>query len=179
MMKALLIVYLLIFIFVSLGIGQEAIKTGLKISSPAFEHNGQIPSKYTCDGPNLNPLLRIENVPPNTKSFALIFDDMDAPRGSYVHWILWNIDPGVKEIKENSIPEGVVQGLNDFKENNYGGPCPPTRAHRYVFRVYALDVRLNLESRSAKVDLEKAMKGHIISQAQMIGSYKRVGPSKK
>jgi Raf kinase inhibitor-like YbhB/YbcL family protein len=178
-MKPLWVVYFLLFIFVSHGTGQEAVKAGFKISSPAFENNGKIPSKYTCDGPNLNPLLRVESVPPNTKSLALIFDDMDAPRGSYVHWILWNIDPGVKEIKENSIPEGAVQGLNDFKKNNYGGPCPPTRAHRYVFRIYALDVRLNLESLSTKVDLEKTMKGHIISQAQLIGAYKKIGASQK
>lgn len=175
--------YILLFLsiyFVSSALSQEAAKRGgLKISSPVFEDNGQIPEKYTCDGVNINPTLKIENVPLNAKSIALIFDDTDAPRGSYVHWILWNIDPGITEIKENSVPEGAIQGMNDFKKNNYGGPCPPRRAHRYLFKAYALDVRLNLDSRSTKVDLEKAMKGHILSEGQLTGTYKRKSsPSK-
>jgi len=167
-----------LFIFtvflVSYSLGQEAIKPeGLKISSPIVEDGGQIPRKYTCDGVNVNPTLKIENIPIKTNSLALVFDDVDGPRGSYVHWILWNIDPGTKEIKENSIPKGAVQGRNDFKKNNYGGPCPPSRAHRYLFKIYALDVRLNLNPNSTKTDLEKAMKGHVIAQAQLVGVYKR------
>ena len=98
----------------------EQRQNGFKISSSAFENSGQIPKKYTCDGVNVNPSLKIENVPSNTKSLALVFDDMDAPRGTYVHWILWNINPNIKEIKENSVPEGAVQGMNDFKKPNYG-----------------------------------------------------------
>jgi Raf kinase inhibitor-like YbhB/YbcL family protein len=145
----------------------------LKISSPVFDNNGQIPIRYGCGGENVNPLLEIENVPSKTKSLALIFDDQDAPKGSYVHWILWNIHPGTKEIKENSVPDGAVQGLNDFKKNKYGGPCPPKRPHRYVFKLYALDVRLQLSSKSTKAHLEKAMKGHIVAQAQLTGVYKR------
>ena len=156
------------------AMAQETSKTGvLKISSPAFEKDAQIPSKYGCAGENVNPSLRIDHVPQGTKSLALIFDDKDAPGGSYVHWILWNIPPGTKVIKENSVPEEAVQGKNDFKKNSYGGPCPPTRPHRYLFNLYALDVRLNLGPTSSKAALEKEMQGHILGQAQLTGTYKR------
>jgi Raf kinase inhibitor-like YbhB/YbcL family protein len=156
------------------AMAQETPKTGvLKISSPAFEKDGQIPSKYGCAGANVNPALRIDHVPQGTKSLALIFDDKDAPGGSYVHWILWNIPPGTKVIKENSVPEEAVQGKNDFKKNSYGGPCPPTRPHRYLFKLYALDVPLNLDPTSSKAALEKEMQGHILGQAQLTGAYKR------
>jgi Raf kinase inhibitor-like YbhB/YbcL family protein len=172
-MKILMLAAFILSFVVSHGIGQEAVKTGFKISSLAFENNGQIPAKYTCDGTNVNPPLKIENTPSHAKSLALVFDDTDAPRGSYVHWILWNIDPGVKEIKENSVPEGAIRGMNDFKKNHYGGPCPPRRAHKYVFKIYALDTRLDLSPNSTKTDLEKAMKGHILAQAQWMGTYKK------
>jgi Raf kinase inhibitor-like YbhB/YbcL family protein len=167
------LVFLQVFVF-SYAMGQSVTKVeGLKLSSPAFENGGRIPKKHTCDGENVNPSLKIENVPSNTKSLALVFDDIDAPRGSYVHWILWNLAPDVEEIKANSVPEGVVQGLNDFKKRNYGGPCPPGRAHKYVFRIYALDTIFNLNPNSTKKDLEKPMEGHIISRAQLTGLYKR------
>jgi Raf kinase inhibitor-like YbhB/YbcL family protein len=159
---------------VSVGSSQESGKgIKLKVTSPAFENNKTIPSKYGCDGSNVNPSVKIENVPPKAKSLALVFDDQDAPRGTYVHWVLWNIDPSVREIRENSVPEGAIQGTNDFKKNAYGGPCPPTRPHKYALIVYALDVRLNLEPKSGKADLEKAMEGHIIAQGQLMGVYKR------
>jgi len=145
----------------------------LKVTSPAFENNKTIPSKYGCDGVNVNPAIQIDDVPSGAKSLALLFDDKDAPRKTYVHWILWNLDPSTKEIKENSVPEGAVQGLNDFKKNTYGGPCPPTRPHKYALIVYALDVRLNLDPKSGKAELEKAMEGHIIAQGQLMGVYKR------
>lgn len=179
MNTSLIIILMLQFFVVSHGIGQETKKTGFKISSPAFENNGMIPSTYTCDGTNINPPLKIEHVPREAKSLALVFDDTDAPRGSYVHWILWNIDPGVKEIKEHSVPDGAIQGTNDFKKQNYGGPCPPRRSHRYVFKIYALDIRLDLSPLSTKADLEKAMKGHILGQAQWMGTYKKQGASPK
>jgi len=105
--------------------------------------------------------------------WPLIFDDIDAPRGSYVHWIVWNIDPGLMEVKEDSVPEGVIQGVNDFRKRQYGGPCPPRRAHRYVLEIYALDTLLNLNPNGAKKDLEKTMEGHIISWVQLVGLYKR------
>ena len=168
-----IILFLSIFL-ISSSMSQEATqKGGFKISTSAFGNNGQIPVKYTCDGENVNPPLKIENVPLEAKSLALIFDDIDAPRGTYVHWILWNIDPNIKEIKENSVPEGAVQGTNDFKKHPYGGPCPPRRAHKYVFKIYALDTLLNLNPNLTKKDLEKAMEGHIISRAQLTGLYNR------
>ena len=175
-MKRLLIcfwVFLQVFPF-SYALGQSDIWTeGLKISSPTFVNGGEIPKKHTCDGANVNPPLKIDNVPSNAKSLALVFDDIDAPRGTYVHWILWNIDPNVMEIKENSPPEGAVQGMNDFKKRFYGGPCPPRRAHKYVFKIYALDTLLDLSPNSTKKDLEKAMEGHIVSRTQLTGVYKR------
>ena len=171
------LIYLIALIFVfpfSEGMSQEAGKTGiLKISSAVFENNKSIPKKYTCDGANGNPPLKVENVPREAKSLALILDDKDAPRGTYVHWILWGLHPGLQEIRENSVPEGAVQGRNDFQKNNYGGPCPPSRAHRYVFKVYALDVQLNLDPKSMKADLEKAMEGHVIARGELMGVYKR------
>ena len=167
------LVFLQVFLF-SNAMGQSGIKVeGLKLSSPAFENGGKIPKKYTCDGGNVNPPLTIENVPSNTKSLALVFDDTDAPRGSYVHWILWNLAPDAKEIKEDSVPEGVDQGMNDFKKPNYGGPCPPGRVHKYVFKIYALDILLNLNPKGTKKDLEKVMEGHILSRAQLTGLYQR------
>jgi Raf kinase inhibitor-like YbhB/YbcL family protein len=159
--------------FVSEALSGDGKAGELKVSSPAFDNNGMISKKYGCGGDNVNPPLKIENIPPGAKSMALIFDDLDAPGGTYVHWILWNVDPKTKEIKENSVPEGAVQGMNDFKRQNYGGPCPPTRPHRYVFKVYALDTLLNLNPGSTKPDLEKAMEGHILSQAQLKGTYRR------
>jgi Raf kinase inhibitor-like YbhB/YbcL family protein len=165
--------FLPVFLF-TYAMGQGVAKPEqLKISSAAFENNGEIPKNYTCDGANINPPLKIESAPSNTKSLALVFDDIDAPRGTYVHWILWNIGPIINEIKENSVPEGAVQGMNDFKKRYYGGPCPPRRAHKYVFRIYALDTLLNLNHNSTKKDLERAMEGHIISRAQLMGVYKR------
>ena len=172
--RVLGIVIFSIIFAASMGSSQELGKVKpLKVTSPAFENNKTIPSKYGCDGVNVSPAIQIENVPSGAKSLALLFDDKDAPRKTYVHWILWNIDPSVKEIKENSVPEGAIQGTNDFKKNTYGGPCPPTRPHKYALIVYALDVRLHLDPKSGKADLEKAMEGHIIGQGQLMGVYKR------
>ncbi len=168
-----ILVFFQIFLF-SYVLGQGVPKSeGLKIFSPAFKNGGKISRQYTCDGGNMNPPLKIENTPPNAKSLALVFDDIDAPGGSYVHWIAWNIDPGLKKIGENSVPEGAVQGVNGFKKQNYGGPCPPGRAHKYVFRIYALDTLLSLNPNATKKDLEKAMGDHILSRAQLTGWYKR------
>ncbi len=163
-----------LILLVSTTVAGEMTRAGsLKVSSPVFRNEGQIPQKYGCGGDNVNPPLMIENIPPGTKSMALVFDDLDAPGGSYVHWILWNIDPGTGEIKENSVPEGARQGTNGFKKQSYGGPCPPTRPHRYVFKVFALDTVLGLAPDSTKPDLEKAMKGRIVGQAELRGTYKK------
>jgi len=162
------------FSFANMAMSKEELKMdALKISSTAFENNGNIPEKYSCDGMDLNPPLRFENVPPGTKSLALIVDDPDAPMGTWVHWVVWNIDPKTGEIRENTVPKGALQGINDFRKHDYGGPCPPSGTHRYFFKLYALDAFLNLDTNARKADLEKAMNGRIVAQAQLVGLYKR------
>jgi Raf kinase inhibitor-like YbhB/YbcL family protein len=144
----------------------------MKISSSAFSDGGSIPAKYTCDGANSSPPLSIEGVPPAAKSLALIMDDPDAPSGTFDHWIVWNIDPKAAAIAEGQSPQGVA-GRNGFGKSGYGGPCPPSGEHRYYFRLYALDTTLNLQPSSKKTDLQNAMKGHTLADAQMMGRYKR------
>ena len=146
---------------------------GLQLVSPAFKNNEFIPEKYTCDGKDINPPLLIENIPSGTKSMALIVDDPDAPEGTWVHWVVWNISPDTKEMKESSVPGGAQQGVNDFRKHEYGGPCPPSGTHRYFFKLYALDTMLNLGSKAKKSDLEQAMKGHILEKTELIGRYRR------
>jgi Raf kinase inhibitor-like YbhB/YbcL family protein len=145
----------------------------LRISSPVFEDSGSIPAKYTCDGANVNPPLVIDNVPAGAKALALIVDDPDAPVGMWVHWVMWNIEPKTGAIGEDSVPAGAQQGKNDWRRNDYGGPCPPSGTHRYFFKLYALDAELNLPATTTKTELEKAMAGHVLGQAQIIGLYKR------
>jgi Raf kinase inhibitor-like YbhB/YbcL family protein len=147
--------------------------TALHITSPAFQNNGSIPRQYTCDGKDISPPLVIENCPAEAQSIALIVDDPDAPVGIWVHWVVWNIDPTTKEIAENAVPPGAVEGTNDFRRHAYGGPCPPSGTHRYFFKIYALDTMLDISPNSTKTDLEKAMKGHILAEGQIIGLYKR------
>lgn len=144
----------------------------MKIKS-TFNNNDRIPSKYSCSGYNINPLLEIIDPPKDTKSFALIMDDPDAPVGLWVHWLLWNISKDTRVIKENSIPEGAIQGTNSSKKLNYQGPCPPRGIHRYFFKIYALNTNLDLKSTSTKQDLEKAMKGHILEKAELIGLFEK------
>jgi len=142
----------------------------MQITSPAFRHNELIPSKYTCEGANINPPLEIEGIPENTVSLALIIDDPDAPGRTWDHWIVWNIEP-TNKIEENSVPG--IQGRNSWDKNTYGGPCPPSGTHRYFFKLYALDAELNLSENSTKHDVEKAMQPHIISKAELIGLYRK------
>jgi hypothetical protein len=142
----------------------------LIITSPAFENNKFIPTKYTCDGEDVNPPLDIKGIPEETKSLVLIIDDPDAPMGTWDHWIVWNI-PSTNKIEENTVPG--VEGLNDFRKHSYGGPCPPSGTHRYFFKVYALDTKLALGSNSRKKDVEMAMKGHILAKGELVGLYSR------
>lgn len=145
----------------------------MKITSTAFQHNGNLPSKYTCDGQGINPPLAFSEVPANAKSLVLISDDPDAPSGTFVHWTLWNIDPKITEISENSVPAGTTQGITSYGKEGYGSPCPPSGVHRYYFKLYALDEKISLPS-SVKADsLEKTMSGHILAQAELIGLYSR------
>ena len=145
----------------------------MKLSSPVFEDNKFIPSKYTCDGENINPSLKISEVPEEAKSLVLIVDDPDAPIGIWDHWILWDISPSISIIRENSIPKGSVQGENSFGKKSYGGPCPPGGTHRYFFNLYALDKILELSDRTTKKELEKEMKNHILDKTELIGLYRR------
>lgn len=142
----------------------------MRLKSPEFEHNGMIPSKFTCDGIDVNPALVIEDIPTETKSLTLIMDDPDAPMGTWVHWVVFNI-PALPRIDEDSIPG--TQGKNDFRKLDYGGPCPPSGTHRYFFKLCALDGKLDLEEGARKEDVEKAMEGHILAQAEFIGLYTR------
>jgi len=145
----------------------------MKLSSPAFGYDKFIPSEYTCDGSNVSPPLLIGYIPIKTKSLVLIVEDPDAPMGVWLHWLMWNISPQTKKIRKNSVPRGAIQGINSFKRHNYGGPCPPSGTHRYFFKLYALNTILDISVDSTKAELKKAMKSHIISQAELIGLYKR------
>jgi len=145
-------------------------EASMKISSPEFKNNGFIPAKFTCKGEDINPALVIEGMPPDALSLALIMDDPDAPMGTWVHWLVYNI-PVVPRIEENSVPG--VQGINDSGRINYHGPCPPSGTHRYFFKLYALDAWLNLGERIGKIDLEDAMQGHILDKAELVGLYKK------
>lgn len=158
-------------LFLNLAIAEEG-KGGavMKITSPEFGQNQQIPQKFTCEGEDVNPALILEDIPKEAKSLALIMDDPDAPMGIWVHWVVFDI-PIIKQIEENSI--SGKQGINNAGHKNYHGPCPPSGTHRYFFKIYALDTSLNLKEGISKGALEKAMQGHILAQAELIGLYKR------
>lgn len=174
MIVHILLCLVLLFILPT-GVGAEGVKTmgKMSISSPAFKANASIPEKYTCEGSDVSPPLVIDNIPAEAKSLALIVDDPDAPMGTWVHWVVWNIDPKIKEIKEGTIPKEGVQGINSFKKHEYGGPCPPSGTHRYFFKIYALDTSLSLKPNAEKRDLEQAMKGHILQRSEIMGLYKK------
>jgi len=145
----------------------------MKLTSPAFSADSEIPSKYTCDGMDISPPLIIDGVPAGAKSLVLIVDDPDAPVGDWVHWLVWNIKPDTKEIAENSLPAGAVQGTTDFGKPGWGGPCPPFGIHHYQFKLYALDAELSLSQSTKKADLEKAVSPHTIDSTLLVGLYQR------
>lgn len=142
----------------------------MQLSSPAFTHMGMIPKQYTCDGDDINPPLRISGIPAETQSLVLIMDDPDAPKGTWDHWIMWNIPP-TSLIPENSAPG--EQGMNSWPKKGYGGPCPPSGTHRYFFKLYALDAELDLSATARKAEVEQVMQGHILAEAELIGRYGR------
>ncbi len=150
----------------------------MELLSTAFEAGGHIPGKYTCDGDDLSPPLSWIDAPPQTKSFALICDDPDAPSGLWVHWVVFNVPGESRELAENLPPQttlanGVHQGRNDFHKIGYGGPCPPRGEHRYFFQLYALDNKLELKSGASSRDVLKAMAGHILAESRLMAKYKR------
>jgi Raf kinase inhibitor-like YbhB/YbcL family protein len=156
----------------------------LTLSSSAFKPGGKIPSKYTCEGSDASPPLSFGGAPQGTKSFALILDDPDAPdpkapKRVWVHWVVYNLPADTTELAENAsatgLPKGAINGVNDSKQTSYNGPCPPTGRHRYFHKLYALDTMLPAKALT-KVDVESAIKGHVLAQAELIGTYQQGDP---
>ena len=153
----------------------------MQITSSSFTHQGAIPAKYTCEGPDTSPPLAWSGVPPSAKSLALIVDDPDAPdpkapKMTWVHWVLYDVPSGTSSLAEGasrSLPSGTRDGLNDWRRTGYGGPCPPIGRHRYFFKLYALDTDLSGVKAANKPELEKAIEGHVIGQAQLVGTYQK------
>jgi Raf kinase inhibitor-like YbhB/YbcL family protein len=143
----------------------------LRITSPSFKNGASVLSRFSREGGNSSPPLRIESPPANAKSLVLIVDDPDAPGGLFTHWLVWNIDPKTSTIAERNTPKGATEGTNDFGEVGYGGPQPPSGTHRYYFKIFALDKQLDLPAGAKRRDLDKAMKGHVIAQGQLLGRY--------
>ena len=143
----------------------------MRITTTAFEHEGDIPSRHTCDGPDISPALAIDDLPPGTVSLALVMDDPDAPRGTWVHWVAYDIEP------VSAIAEGVAAlgtpGTNSWGRTGYGGPCPPSGRHRYIFALYALDTRLGLAPGADKEALSVALDGHVLARSVLRGHYRR------
>lgn len=150
----------------------------LTLQSSAFSDGGDIPVQFTCDGANVSPPLAWTEIPQGTKSFALICDDPDAPVGTWVHWVVYEIPAEIRQLPENFPPKeetdhGIRQGLNDFRNIGYGGPCPPGGKHRYFFKLYALDVKPDLEPGISREELLLAMEGHVLEEAKLMGLYSR------
>ncbi len=159
----------------------------LKVTSPAFQPGGSIPSKYTCEGQDVSPPLAWSGSPASTKTFALIVDDPDAPDPAkpqrvYVHWVLYNLPATTTALHENAskkgLPKGAVQGKNDWGKTGYGGPCPPIGRHRYFFKLYALDTELTGLSSPTKADVERAIKGHVVDSGELIATYQKTAAKK-
>ena len=150
----------------------------IRVTSIVFQEGGTIPLKYTCDGEDISPPLAWSSAPEGTKSFALISDDPDAPMGTWVHWVIFNIPANATELHERIPPEGVLhngakQGMNDFRRIGYGGPCPPGGKHRYFFKLYALDTEIDILVGASKHELLRAMEGHILAEGELMGTYIR------
>ena len=181
MLKILSFLIIVVIFLCSFQINNKSISSGrkqMKITSPAFEEGEMIPEKYTCDDIDISPSLKWSHVPEGTKTFAIICDDPDAPMGTWVHWVLFNMPADTNELSENIppvkiLPNGARQGKNDFGKIGYGGPCPPGGTHRYYFKIYALSEELNVEPGITKSELLKAMEGKILSEGQLMGRYKR------
>ncbi len=175
MVKKLMYMFLIVFSISSISYSQDYI---LKLTSPAFKYGGKIPKKYTCDGEDISPPLKWSNVPKDTESFVLICDDPDAPMGTWVHWVYYNIPKNIRSLPESIVPVenpyiGGTQGINDFKQIGYGGPCPPMGTHRYFFRIYALDDMLDLPAGLTKQQVLKKVEDHILAKGILMGIYSR------
>jgi hypothetical protein len=178
--KIILVVFIFFSIYIMSGELNARMKGGKKmqIVSPAFKNQELIPSKYTCDGANISPPIQWEQVPAGAQSLALIMEDPDAPSGTFFHWVLYDLPPSLTGLPEKvpsdkTLANGGKQGTNSYKKIGYGGPCPPNGTHRYYFKLYALDTKLNLDSGMTRDDLLKSIKGHILAEVELIGKYKR------
>jgi Raf kinase inhibitor-like YbhB/YbcL family protein len=155
------------------GLPAASAAIGLEVSSPAFPPDGAIPVLFSCKGEDVNPPLKIQGIPPATRSLVLIFDDPDAPGGLFTHWIVWNIPPSTSGIAQKSVPAGGIEGTNDFGRKGYGGPCPPSGTHRYVFHVLALKEKLALGAGAKRGALEKAIAGRVLARGELTGRFTR------
>ena len=176
MKNRVVVIVIVIVVAIILFFSQPNSMSNLVLKSSAFKEGEFIPKKFTCDGEDINPFLEIKGVPENAKSLVLIMDDPDATRGAtWDHWLVFNIDPKTQYIDESSVPAHAIQGNNSWPKAEYGGPCPPkgSKPHRYMFKLYALDTVLDLPSGAGKVEIEKAMEGHILEQTVLIGLYER------
>lgn len=158
---------------------QEASSGKLRLATSAFKVGGAIPKKFTCDGADTSPALDWNDPPPGTRSFALIADDPDAPGGTFTHWLVYDLPAGQRRLPEGiarggEIQGGGLQGVNDFQKTGYAGPCPPPgKAHRYYFRLYALDGKVNLRPAASRQELEPALQGHVLAHSEIMGKYQR------
>lgn len=165
--------------WVGTALAQGNATSTLTITTTAFAAGGEIPKKYTCDGPDMSPALSWTGLPANTQALALIADDPDAPSGTWTHWVVWDIPLkamglGENMLKAKTLPDGTRQGMTDFRKVGYGGPCPPPgKAHRYFFRLYAVDTKIDLPAGARRQELEEAMKGHVLAKAEVMGTYGR------
>lgn len=181
--KKTIIVIALIVLIASLAVGmcfywQFGNKTYnffkyMKLESSEFTDNGQIPEKYTCDGENINPPLIISEVPAEVKSLALMVNDSDAPSGDWLHWLVWNISPETKKIEQGLLPSGAIEGANDFGLIGYGGPCPPTGSHHYIFKLIALNKAIGLPAGATIREFQEAITDSVLGEAKLTGSYQK------
>jgi Raf kinase inhibitor-like YbhB/YbcL family protein len=145
----------------------------MKLSSSGFQDGGTIPQKFSKNGQNVSPELRIAGTPADARSLAIVVDDPDAPVGLFTHWLVWNIDPKTTAVAEGAVPKGALQGKNDFGDLGYGGPQPPSGTHRYFFKIFALDKMLELKPGAKRKEFDAAIKGHVMAQGQLMGKYSK------
>lgn len=165
--------HFLVVLFMILGSICSLASVGLTLSSSAFRPDNPIPAKYTCQGENTPPPLAWSNLPKNTQSLALILEDPDASNGNWIHWIVFNINPDTKQLNTYPLTHEGLEGSNSWGHENYGGPCPPSGEHHYIFTLYALDIRLNEKTGINAADLRRAMSGHILEQTKLVGTYSK------
>jgi Raf kinase inhibitor-like YbhB/YbcL family protein len=171
--KTLLLTLLVAAAALPAGAQEDTMPATFRVTSPAFPQGQPIPARFTADGADISPELHLLDTPPGTASFALVMDDPDAPVGTWVHWVVWNLPAATAKIPEGSLPAGAVEGRTSWGRAGYGGPAPPSGTHRYFFKVYALDTILDLPSSTDAKGLERAVQGHVLARAELMGTYTR------